>query len=216
MWWTLFLPSALLSSALQHSALLQCLAQCTEVTPYLLVMEFCPMVRRPSHWSSVGEGAYDRNKQDHKPQQWTWSLADKSETAFTHSETCMQMLTAVKWFVNQLKITLTIIWIHRCRSSSGFQYVHTDNKSDRQDWTRQLTVLPSSGQRLLNTDVPSSSSSVSRGMWRVTSEAAGLWKPWQQSRWFFSGWPVTSPLDCCICTDTTSHTGRFCHWGETY
>ncbi|XP_010764463.1 serine/threonine-protein kinase LMTK1-like, partial [Notothenia coriiceps] len=26
---------------LQHSALLQCLAQCSEVTPYLLVMEFC-------------------------------------------------------------------------------------------------------------------------------------------------------------------------------
>lgn len=30
--------------ALQHSNLLQCLAQCAEVTPYLLVMEFCPMV----------------------------------------------------------------------------------------------------------------------------------------------------------------------------
>lgn len=30
---------------LQHPALLQCLAQCTEVTPFLLVMEFCPMVR---------------------------------------------------------------------------------------------------------------------------------------------------------------------------
>ncbi|KAG7215482.1 hypothetical protein INR49_003258 [Caranx melampygus] len=30
-------------SALQHPALLQCLAQCTEVTPYLLVMEFCPL-----------------------------------------------------------------------------------------------------------------------------------------------------------------------------
>ncbi|XP_018612740.2 serine/threonine-protein kinase LMTK1-like isoform X1 [Scleropages formosus] len=29
--------------ALQHPALLQCLAQCTEVTPYLLVMEFCPL-----------------------------------------------------------------------------------------------------------------------------------------------------------------------------
>uniref|UniRef100_A0A668SS73 non-specific serine/threonine protein kinase n=1 Tax=Oreochromis aureus TaxID=47969 RepID=A0A668SS73_OREAU len=28
---------------LQHPALLQCLAQCTEVTPFLLVMEFCPM-----------------------------------------------------------------------------------------------------------------------------------------------------------------------------
>ncbi|XP_031417298.1 serine/threonine-protein kinase LMTK1 isoform X1 [Clupea harengus] len=27
----------------QHPALLQCLAQCTEVTPYLLVMEFCPL-----------------------------------------------------------------------------------------------------------------------------------------------------------------------------
>lgn len=33
--------------ALQHSNLLQCLAQCAEVTPYLLVMEFCPMVSRP-------------------------------------------------------------------------------------------------------------------------------------------------------------------------
>ncbi|XP_045692844.1 serine/threonine-protein kinase LMTK1 isoform X3 [Phyllostomus hastatus] len=29
--------------ALQHSNLLRCLAQCAEVTPYLLVMEFCPM-----------------------------------------------------------------------------------------------------------------------------------------------------------------------------
>lgn len=33
-----------LSSNLQHHALVQCLAQCTEVTPYLLVMEFCPLV----------------------------------------------------------------------------------------------------------------------------------------------------------------------------
>lgn len=31
--------------ALQHPALVQCLAQCSEVTPYLLVMEFCPLVR---------------------------------------------------------------------------------------------------------------------------------------------------------------------------
>ncbi|XP_056143856.1 LOW QUALITY PROTEIN: serine/threonine-protein kinase LMTK1-like [Lampris incognitus] len=29
--------------SLQHPALLQCLAQCSEVTPYLLVMEFCPL-----------------------------------------------------------------------------------------------------------------------------------------------------------------------------
>ncbi|XP_069511274.1 serine/threonine-protein kinase LMTK1 isoform X2 [Ambystoma mexicanum] len=29
--------------ALQHPNLLQCLAQCAEVTPYLLVMEFCPL-----------------------------------------------------------------------------------------------------------------------------------------------------------------------------
>ncbi|XP_011788653.1 PREDICTED: serine/threonine-protein kinase LMTK1 [Colobus angolensis palliatus] len=29
--------------ALKHSNLLQCLAQCAEVTPYLLVMEFCPL-----------------------------------------------------------------------------------------------------------------------------------------------------------------------------
>lgn len=32
------------SRALQHGNLLQCLAQCAEVTPYLLVMEFCPLV----------------------------------------------------------------------------------------------------------------------------------------------------------------------------
>lgn len=35
------------SRALQHSNLLQCLAQCAEVTPYLLVMEFCPLVSGP-------------------------------------------------------------------------------------------------------------------------------------------------------------------------
>ncbi|XP_041077337.1 serine/threonine-protein kinase LMTK1-like isoform X2 [Polyodon spathula] len=29
--------------SLQHPHVLQCLAQCTEVTPYLLVMEFCPL-----------------------------------------------------------------------------------------------------------------------------------------------------------------------------
>lgn len=33
-----------LHRALQHTNLLQCLAQCAEVTPYLLVMEFCPLV----------------------------------------------------------------------------------------------------------------------------------------------------------------------------
>lgn len=33
-----------LPRALQHTNLLQCLAQCAEVTPYLLVMEFCPLV----------------------------------------------------------------------------------------------------------------------------------------------------------------------------
>lgn len=37
-------PPPLLLSTLQHHALLKCLAQCTEVTPYLLVMEFCPLV----------------------------------------------------------------------------------------------------------------------------------------------------------------------------
>lgn len=40
------------SRALQHSNLLQCLAQCAEVTPYLLVMEFCPLVSGP-----LGEAA---------------------------------------------------------------------------------------------------------------------------------------------------------------
>ncbi|XP_030610406.1 serine/threonine-protein kinase LMTK1 isoform X3 [Archocentrus centrarchus] len=38
-----FLEEAQPFRALQHPALLQCLAQCTEVTPYLLVMEFCPL-----------------------------------------------------------------------------------------------------------------------------------------------------------------------------
>ncbi|KAM8845174.1 serine/threonine-protein kinase LMTK1-like isoform 2-T2 [Spinachia spinachia] len=38
-----FLEEAQPYRSLQHSALLQCLAQCSEVTPYLLVMEFCPM-----------------------------------------------------------------------------------------------------------------------------------------------------------------------------
>ncbi|XP_047614412.1 serine/threonine-protein kinase LMTK1 isoform X4 [Phacochoerus africanus] len=40
-----FLEEAQPYRALQHSNLLQCLAQCAEVTPYLLVMEFCPMQR---------------------------------------------------------------------------------------------------------------------------------------------------------------------------
>ncbi|XP_034050444.1 serine/threonine-protein kinase LMTK1 [Thalassophryne amazonica] len=38
-----FLEEAQPYRSLQHPALLQCLAQCTEVTPYLLVMEFCPL-----------------------------------------------------------------------------------------------------------------------------------------------------------------------------
>ncbi|XP_041819252.1 serine/threonine-protein kinase LMTK1 [Chelmon rostratus] len=38
-----FLEEAQPYRALQHHALVQCLAQCTEVTPYLLVMEFCPL-----------------------------------------------------------------------------------------------------------------------------------------------------------------------------
>ncbi|XP_067089751.1 serine/threonine-protein kinase LMTK1 isoform X3 [Osmerus mordax] len=38
-----FLEEAQPYRALQNPALLQCLAQCTEVTPYLLVMEFCPL-----------------------------------------------------------------------------------------------------------------------------------------------------------------------------
>ncbi|XP_055096794.1 serine/threonine-protein kinase LMTK1 isoform X1 [Symphalangus syndactylus] len=38
-----FLEEAQPYRALKHSNLLQCLAQCTEVTPYLLVMEFCPL-----------------------------------------------------------------------------------------------------------------------------------------------------------------------------
>uniref|UniRef100_H3B3B6 non-specific serine/threonine protein kinase n=1 Tax=Latimeria chalumnae TaxID=7897 RepID=H3B3B6_LATCH len=38
-----FLEEAQPYRALQHLNLLQCLAQCTEVTPYLLVMEFCPL-----------------------------------------------------------------------------------------------------------------------------------------------------------------------------
>ncbi|KAM6896922.1 serine/threonine-protein kinase LMTK1 [Xenentodon cancila] len=39
----LFLDEAQPFRTLQHPALLQCLAQCTEATPYLLVMEFCPL-----------------------------------------------------------------------------------------------------------------------------------------------------------------------------
>ncbi|KAM9336154.1 serine/threonine-protein kinase LMTK1 [Symphorus nematophorus] len=38
-----FLEEAQPYRTLQHHALVQCLAQCTEVTPYLLVMEFCPL-----------------------------------------------------------------------------------------------------------------------------------------------------------------------------
>lgn len=38
------MPLTLPCRALQHTNLLQCLAQCAEVTPYLLVMEFCPLV----------------------------------------------------------------------------------------------------------------------------------------------------------------------------
>nr|XP_023864525.1 serine/threonine-protein kinase LMTK1 isoform X3 [Salvelinus alpinus] len=38
-----FLEEAQPYRALQHPALLQCLVQCTDVTPYLLVMEFCPL-----------------------------------------------------------------------------------------------------------------------------------------------------------------------------
>ncbi|KAM4536015.1 serine/threonine-protein kinase LMTK1 isoform 2-T3 [Fundulus diaphanus] len=38
-----FLEEAQPYRTLQHHALLQCLAQCSEVTPYLLVMEFCPL-----------------------------------------------------------------------------------------------------------------------------------------------------------------------------
>ncbi|TSK14888.1 Serine/threonine-protein kinase LMTK1 [Bagarius yarrelli] len=38
-----FLEEAQPYRALQHPALVQCLAQCTEATPYLLIMEFCPL-----------------------------------------------------------------------------------------------------------------------------------------------------------------------------
>ncbi|KAK7919206.1 hypothetical protein WMY93_010490 [Mugilogobius chulae] len=38
-----FLEEAQAFRSLQHPALLQCLSQCTEITPYLLVMEFCPL-----------------------------------------------------------------------------------------------------------------------------------------------------------------------------
>ncbi|XP_019730073.1 serine/threonine-protein kinase LMTK1 isoform X2 [Hippocampus comes] len=38
-----FLEEAQPYRVLQHSALLQCLAQCTDVAPFLLVMEFCPL-----------------------------------------------------------------------------------------------------------------------------------------------------------------------------
>ncbi|XP_076855512.1 serine/threonine-protein kinase LMTK1 isoform X2 [Brachyhypopomus gauderio] len=38
-----FLEEAQPYRCLQHSALLQCVAQCTEVSPYLLIMELCPL-----------------------------------------------------------------------------------------------------------------------------------------------------------------------------
>ncbi|KAM8889859.1 serine/threonine-protein kinase LMTK1 [Synchiropus picturatus] len=38
-----FLEEAQPFRVLQHSSLLRCLSQCTDVTPYLLVMEFCPL-----------------------------------------------------------------------------------------------------------------------------------------------------------------------------
>ncbi|XP_017561451.1 serine/threonine-protein kinase LMTK1 isoform X1 [Pygocentrus nattereri] len=38
-----FLEEAQPYRTLRHPALLQCLAQCTEVTPYLLIMEYCPL-----------------------------------------------------------------------------------------------------------------------------------------------------------------------------
>ncbi|XP_062874603.1 serine/threonine-protein kinase LMTK1 [Trichomycterus rosablanca] len=38
-----FLEEAQPYRTLQHPALLQCLAQCTDVTPYLLIMEYCPL-----------------------------------------------------------------------------------------------------------------------------------------------------------------------------
>ncbi|KAG8446501.1 hypothetical protein GDO86_014091 [Hymenochirus boettgeri] len=39
----LFLEETQPYRVLQHANLLQCLAQCAEITPYLLVMEFCPL-----------------------------------------------------------------------------------------------------------------------------------------------------------------------------
>ncbi|KAI6075785.1 Serine/threonine-protein kinase LMTK1 isoform X2 [Aix galericulata] len=41
--WCRRAPRSAPRRALQHTNLLQCLAQCAEVTPYLLVMEFCPL-----------------------------------------------------------------------------------------------------------------------------------------------------------------------------
>ncbi|XP_022529157.2 serine/threonine-protein kinase LMTK1 isoform X2 [Astyanax mexicanus] len=38
-----FLEEAQPYRTLHHPALMQCLAQCTEVTPYLLIMEYCPL-----------------------------------------------------------------------------------------------------------------------------------------------------------------------------
>lgn len=38
-----FLDEAKPFRSLQHPALLACISQCTEITPYLLVMEFCPL-----------------------------------------------------------------------------------------------------------------------------------------------------------------------------
>ncbi|KAM9006157.1 serine/threonine-protein kinase LMTK1 isoform 6-T6 [Sarcophilus harrisii] len=49
-----FLEEAQPYRALQHSNLLQCLAQCAEVTPYLLVMEFCPLGQLVDTHASLG------------------------------------------------------------------------------------------------------------------------------------------------------------------
>ncbi|XP_051959140.1 serine/threonine-protein kinase LMTK1 isoform X1 [Xyrauchen texanus] len=49
-----FLEEARPYRTLQHPALVQCLAQCTEVTPYLLIMEFCPLGDVKSYLRSCG------------------------------------------------------------------------------------------------------------------------------------------------------------------
>lgn len=68
---------------LQHPALLQCLAQCSEVTPYLLVMEFCPLV---GHTLMIKFCSFSPFHIPHYSLSWcivVWSIHKRSEQLTT-------------------------------------------------------------------------------------------------------------------------------------